>query len=84
MSSVRDEIVKETEGLPEGLLRQVLQFIRFLRSGKESEEHLEEEVDEATRKRLVDQALRAEEDIANGRYSSIEEVRLRFDEKYGA
>jgi hypothetical protein len=42
-----------------------------------------EEVDEFTKKRLMDQALRAEEDIANGRYSSIEEVRLRFDKKYG-
>jgi len=43
----------------------------------------EEEVDEATRKRLVDKALRAEHDIANGRYSSIEEVRSRFGKKYG-
>ncbi len=52
MSNVRDEIVKETEGLPEGLLQQVLQFIRFLRSGRssisdrpqsESVRHLEEE-----------------------------------------
>jgi hypothetical protein len=52
MSSVRDEILKETEGLPEGILQQVLQFIRFLRSGRssvsdrpqnESVKHLEDE-----------------------------------------
>lgn len=31
MSDLREEIVKETEHLPEGLLAQILQFIRLLR-----------------------------------------------------
>lgn len=38
----------------------------------------EEEVDEATRKRLVDQALRAEEEIKAGRGISPEEARKQM------
>ncbi|MBP9152094.1 MAG: hypothetical protein KBF73_07405 [Flavobacteriales bacterium] len=84
MSSVRDEILKETEGLPEGILRQILQFVRFLRSGRSSGadelesdavEYMDREVDEFTKRRLVDQALRAEEEIKAGKWLSPEEAR---------
>ncbi|MCF8461108.1 MAG: hypothetical protein K9G46_10305 [Flavobacteriales bacterium] len=87
MSSVRDEILKETEGLPEGILRQILQFVRFLRSGRssgadelerESTEYIDEEVDEFTKKRLVDQALRAEEEIKAGKWISPDEARAQM------
>ncbi len=86
MSNVRDEILKETEGLPDGVLRQILQFVRFLRSGRssvadglesESVKH-DEEVDEFTKKRLVEQALRAEEEIKAGKWISPEEARAQM------
>jgi len=55
MSDLKNEIAKETEHLPEGLLAQILLFIRFLRYGgstnaevgempqQRSVQHLEEE-----------------------------------------
>jgi len=48
-----------------------------------NEKNAEPEVNEATRKRLIVRALRAEEDIKAGRFVSVEEVRARLDKKYG-
>ena len=61
----------------EDLIRVIYDILNLAEKGTDSE------VDAVTKERLIDGALRSEQDIKEGRYISIEEARNRFNQKFG-